>query len=121
MTNAGTSKDAVRVPAAIDFDTWKAHQWTNGVQIDQLPDLTTLIVQTQNSSYEITTICGRTGEVLVRGGGFFPHRTPACLSGASLGGSFLKLWGIYVGFKMEILHDGRPIVTSLVRSIAIMD
>jgi hypothetical protein len=120
LMDTGIPKEVTRIPAAADFETWTTREWTDGVQIDQFPDLETLIVQTQNSTYEITIICGRTGEVLVRGGKFFPERTPAHLSGASLGGSFLKLRGIYVGFKMEILHEGRRIITSLVRTIALV-
>ncbi len=108
-----------RIPAAADLSTWSRGEWTNGIQIDQFDDLSNLIVKTQNSTYEITIICGRTGDVLVRGGQFFPEKRPAQLSGASLGGSFLKLRGIYVGFKMEFMHDGWRIVTSLVQSIAI--
>jgi hypothetical protein len=35
----------------------------------------------------------------------------------ALGGSFLKLHGIYLGFNMELQHDGRTIVTTEVQSI----
>ena len=117
--NSSTGHNQTRIPAAADLSTWSNGEWTNGIQIDQFDDLSTLIVKTQNSTYEITLICGRTGEVLVRGGQFFPEKTPAQLSGASLGGSFLKLRGIYCGFKMEFLHDGWRIVTSFVQSIAL--
>jgi len=34
-----------------------------------------------------------------------------------MGGSFLKIRGIYVGFSLEFHADGRAIVTSRVRSI----
>jgi hypothetical protein len=39
------------------------------------------------------------------------------LAGSSLGGSFLKMRGIYVGFSMELCHEGETIITSPVRSI----
>jgi hypothetical protein len=77
----------------------------------------TITVRTENSTYEITVICGRTGEILIRGGRFFPEFTPARLAGSSLGGSFLKLRGIYAGFSMEVHFDKRLIITSRVRSI----
>jgi hypothetical protein len=108
-----------RIPAAANLETWLSRAWTDGLQIDQLDDLENLVVQTVNSTYEITVICGRTGEILVRGGQFFPEKTPAQLSGASFGGSFLKLRGVYAGLKMEFLHQGRRIVTSPVRSIGV--
>ena len=36
------------------------------------------------------------------------------LLGASFGGSFLKLRGVYLGLKIEFLHNGQRIVTSRV-------
>jgi hypothetical protein len=104
---------------AANLETWSRHEWKDGVQIVDLDDLETLVIKTRNSTYEITIICGRDGDVLVRGGQFFPQKTEAHLSGASLGGSFLKLHGIYVGMSMEILHEGRSIITSTVQSIAL--
>jgi hypothetical protein len=116
--DAGTSRiKTVPVPAAADLDTWSNHAWTHGLQVDALDDLETLCVQTRNSTYEITVLCGRTAEVLVRGGQFFPEYTSVRVAGSSLGGSFLKLHGIYLGFSMELQHDGRTIVTTEVQSI----
>ena len=47
------------------------------------------------------------------------HRSlPAHFSGASVGGSFLKVGSIGIGLRMEILVDGRRIVTSPVRDIS---
>ena len=121
MNTTITRRDATmcRIPAAAELETWSSREWSDGVQIDQLDDLESLVVRTMNSTYEITIISGRAGEVLVRGGQFFPEKTPAQLSGASFGGSFLKLRGVYVGLKMEFVHDGRRIVTSPVRSIGV--
>ena len=90
------------VPRAALLDAWSDEQWTKGIQIDQMAELETLAVRTQNSVYEITVLCGRTGEVLVRGGKFFPEWTPAQLTGSTFGGSLLKMGGIYVGMRMEI-------------------
>ena len=88
---------------------------TNGVQLRDLPPLTTLRVRTRNSEYEIVVSSG--DEVFVRGGQFFPSLTEARFSGASVGGSFLKVGWIGVGLRMEILADGRRIVTSPVYDI----
>jgi hypothetical protein len=105
------------VPADAILDRWTQHEWTDGIQIDDLPDLETLVVRTMNTLYEIIVISGRTGEILVRGGQFFPELTPAGLAGSSLGGSFLKMRGIYRGFRMELHHNQQPIVTTQVQSI----
>ena len=114
----GTSQlmTASITPAA-DLESWSNHLWTDGLQVDALPDLDTLCVRTRNSTYEITVLSGRTAEVLVRGGRFFPEFTSARVAGSSLGGSFLKLHGIYLGFSMELQHNGQTIVTTAVQSI----
>jgi len=82
------------------LDTWSSHSWTEGIQLETIEDMEKLVVRTENSVYEMTVICGRTGDILVRGGRFFPEFTEARVAGSSLGGSFLKLRGIYVGFNL---------------------
>lgn len=109
----------VRCSASALLDTWSSHAWEEGVQLEAMQDMETLTIQTENSTYEITVICGRTGEILIRGGRFFPEFTPARLAGSSLGGSFLKLRGIYAGFSLEVHFDKRLIITSRVRKIAV--
>ena len=109
----------VRCSASALLDTWSSHDWTEGVQLESMPDMETLTVRTENSAYEITVISGRTGDILIRGGRFFTEFTPARLAGSSLGGSFLKLRGIYVGFSLEIHFEKRLIITSRVRKIAV--
>ena len=93
------------VPTAALLNAWSNEQWTKGIQIDQLAELETLVVRTQNNVYEITVLCGRTGAVLVRGGRFFPVWTPALLAGSTFGGSLLKSGGIYLGMKMEFARQ----------------
>jgi hypothetical protein len=58
-------------------------------------------------------------EVLVRGGEFFPAFTAARLAGCTLGGSFLKMRSIHVGFRIEFAVGRGVIVTSPVRTIAV--
>ena len=105
-------------PVSASLDAWSSHDWTDGVQIETMPMLATLVVHTCNSTYEMTLVSPRAGDVLVRGGAFFSTPTRAYLSGSSLGGSFLKCHGTFVGFRMEFQHDGLRIVTTAVRSIA---
>ncbi len=110
---------SVSIPRGAILDTWISDPWQNGVQIDQMADLQRVHVRTQNSLYEITVIDGQGGEILVRGGQFFPELTEAHLAGATLGGSFCKMRGIYCGFRMEISRDGQRIVTSPVQTISV--
>lgn len=92
---------------------------TNGIQLRDLPPMTTLLVRTRNSEYHIVISSG--DEVLVKGGHFFPSLTEARFSGASVGGSFLKVGWIGVGLRMEILAEGRRIITSPVYDILTRD
>jgi hypothetical protein len=107
------------VPASATLSAWQHHPWSDGVSIDQLSPLDRLIVRTRHSTYEIVATEAGSAEVLVRGGSFFPEFTPVRLAGASLGGSFLKLRSVHVGFAIEFAVDMRAIVTSPVRSISI--
>ena len=107
----------VKCSASALLDTWSSHNWTEGVQLETMQDMEALTVRTENSTYEITVICGRTGDILIRGGRFFPEFTAARLAGSSLGGSFLKLRGVYVGFSLEVHFEKRLIITSRVRKI----
>jgi len=120
MDKDADRNNTVSCAAGALLDTWSSHSWTEGVQLKTIEDMEKLAVHTENSLYEITVICGRTGDILVRGGRFFPEFTEARLAGSSLGGSFLKLRGIYVGFNLEIHFDKRLIITSRVRQISLV-
>jgi hypothetical protein len=107
-------------PISPFLDAWLSHDWTTGLQTEDLPEQEFLTVETENSRYELTILCGRTGDVLVRGGQYFPYTTAARLKGSSVGGSLLKLRGIYIGFRMELHAQERAIITSRVRSIVLV-
>ncbi len=86
-------------PAGSMLDKWSDSGWENGLQIDHLKDLQSLKIRTKNSLYELTIVSAEQGEVLVRGGPFFPELAPVRLAGSTLGGSFLKAKGcVYIGF-----------------------
>lgn len=106
---------ATECRAAAQLDFWTLRAWDDGVQVDQLRALDRLQIHTRNSIYHI--IIGESGDVLVKGGRFFPEYTRAVVLGASVGGAFLKLGGIYRGFSMEIMFDGTRIVTSTVEAV----
>ena len=107
------------VPASGLLSSWSAHDWRDGVRVDELAALERLIVTTANSTYQIILVAPAGADVLVRGGAFFPVFTRARLAGSSLGGSFLKLRSVHVGFRLEIGTDRGFIITSPVRSVAI--
>ncbi len=101
------------------LDRWAAHDWNDGLRLDNLLPLDRLNVRTLNSTYEIVVMTPGTAEVVVRGGTFFPTFARARLAGASLGGSFLKLHAIHVGFRMELTSESQSIITSAVQAISI--
>lgn len=109
----------VPVPARGLLSSWSAHDWRGGIRVDELSALERLLVATANSTYEIILVAPERAEVLVRGGAFFPVLTPARLAGSSLGGSFLKLRSVHVGFRLELATDRGFIITSPVRTVTI--
>jgi hypothetical protein len=114
-----SSASATPVPASGLLSAWSSHDWRGGVQLEELAALDQLVVKTENSTYEIILLSSATADVLVRGGAFYPVFTAARLAGSSLGGSFLKLRSVHVGFRMELSSERGFIVTSVVRSVAI--
>ena len=114
-----SSESATPVPASGLLSAWSSHDWRGGVQLEELAALDQLVVKTENSTYEIILLSSATADVLVRGGAFYPVFTAARLAGSSLGGSFLKLRSVHVGFRMELSSERGFIVTSIVRSVAI--
>lgn len=107
------------VIAAALIDTWTAHQWRDGVLVDHLMVQDRLTVRTRHNPYEFVIVAPHAAEVLVRGGAFFPEFRRVRVAGCSLGGSFLKVHGIYIGFRIELVADSQTIMTSLVQTIAI--
>lgn len=88
---------------------------SEGVNVRALDPLTTLSVQTCNSTYRLVVSDG--DRVLVQGGRFFPEPTRARLAGSGFGGSLLKLDWIGVGLRVELNVGDQRIVTSPVRRI----
>src|SRR5207247_5544538 len=122
MGSARMNTTAIRpstVPAAALLSSWNSYSWKEGVCLDQLGALDRVTVLTRNSRYEIVVVGPATGEVLVRGGAFFPEFTPARLAGCTLGGSFLKLRSIHTGFHIEFAASSGVIITSPVGMIAV--
>jgi hypothetical protein len=111
-------RSPARVPGST-LDTWTKHDW-KGALLSQLAPYDRLIVRTRNSVYEIIVMAPHTASVMIRGGTFFPTFTPARVAGSSLGRGFLKLHGVYAGFQMELVADDRPIITTRVRTVAVL-
>ncbi len=107
------------VPATAVLDNWAHAEWTDGCQVDSTPVFQTLTVVTRNSLYQLIVLDPARGLVRLRGGQFFPDWREAQLAGCSLGGSFLKMRGIYAGFCMELHVDGETVITSPVTRLTL--
>jgi hypothetical protein len=112
-----TSIQPVTVPGAAVLGTWHSHTWDNGINLTELAAFDRVFVRTRNSLYEIIVSSPGSGDVLVRGGEFFPEFTTARVAGATLGGSFLKLRSIHIGFRLEFTLGQRFVLTSPVETI----
>lgn len=110
--------ERVPIPASGVLSAWSAHDWRGGIHVDDLIALECLVIKTENSTYEIILLSPDTAQILVRGGAFFPVFTQARLAGSSLGGSFLKLRSVHVGFRLELSTERGFIITSPVRSVS---
>ena len=115
------STERVPVPTSGVLSAWSAHDWRGGIHVDDLVALECLVIKTENSTYEVILLSPETAHILVKGGAFFPVFTPARLAGSSLGGSFLKLRSVHVGFRLELSTNNGFIITSPVRSVARAD
>jgi hypothetical protein len=107
------------LPESSEAEAWSKREWTDGVRIDELKELDTLVFETAHHTYQLTIVNPAIAEVLIRGGTFFLKSTVARVVGASMGGaSSLKIRGIFVGFKIELQIGKTRIVTSRVRKIS---
>ena len=108
-------------PTAAILSTWSDQNWqhADGVQLDRLERMQRLIVRTYQHAYEIFVRCGASGDVLVRGGRMFQDFTEATLVGSSMGGGFLKQFGVYVGLRVEFNIDGETVLTAPIFSVSI--
>jgi hypothetical protein len=108
-----------RPRVAASLDSWLARDWSQGVHLGTLDEFQQLHICTQNTLYEIIVI-NHCGDVRVRGGRYFPDWTAARLAGSTAGGSCLRRLGINLGLQMEFELDRRRIITSPVRTIAVL-
>jgi hypothetical protein len=112
---------ARRPTTSVTLEAWARCAWADGLDLDTLPDQQVVLVETRNTMYELVVAPGGSGHVLVRGGRFFPRFTPAHVAGSTLGGTIVKLYGVYPGLRLEFRLDGRCIVTSAIRRVARLD
>jgi hypothetical protein len=88
------------------------------LQLASCPALESIVVRTRSSVYELIVLSGDRGEVMIRGGRFFPEFRRATVAGSSFGGSCMKLRSICVGLYLELHTAGRLFVTSRIQAVS---
>jgi hypothetical protein len=119
MNQDATSGDRAPSHAVVmplgDFPTYQSN---DAIQLDSCPQFERIRVKTRSSVYDVIVLCGGVGDVLVRGGRFFPEFRRVRLAGSTAGGTALKLRSISVGFRMELHFNGESVVTSRVQTVS---
>jgi hypothetical protein len=90
----------------------------NGLAIHTLDAGAAITVKTRHSRYRLVVLDGRQHLVCAEGG-IFPEPTIVRISGATFGGSALKVGWIVEGLRVEFGLGPRQIVSSPVQSIVI--
>jgi hypothetical protein len=104
---------------AHSLERWSNFVWRDGLQIPDLAPLERLLIRTCNHLYEVIIVEPLRALVMIRGGEYFPEFTAARVNGSSTGGGFLKVHGIYTGFRLELNTEAQAIITSPVRQITV--
>jgi len=108
------------VPDIAPPGMWPTDDWLDEVNVARLSADDQIEVTTRNTRYEIVVTTPRTGDVLVRGGRYFPEFTAVHLLGSSLDGSSLKMRSVNVGARLEFAAGGRPVITTSVRAVRVL-
>ena len=102
----------------VTIDGWLTRETRSAILLDSCTPFERIVVRTRGSVYELIVLSGRTGEVMVRGGRFFPEFRPAILTGSTAGGTALKMRSLEVGLGMEFQTDEKFVMTSAVEELS---
>lgn len=120
VTDTSTWAARPRPHAGVQIETFAtAAESAGGIRLRDLAAFDRLFIRTRNSVYDVTILDGQSSRILVAGGFFLLGPVEALLSGATLGGSLLKVGWILQGFHLEFLHDRQRVVTTRVRDVRI--
>lgn len=112
-----SGSEALSLAVAMPFEELAARS-SDAVQLDSCPAFERIVVTTRRSVYDIIVLSGDAGEVMIRGGRFFPDFRRARVAGSTGGGSALKLRSICAGLSLELNANGQRFVTSKIQAIS---
>jgi hypothetical protein len=90
----------------------------NGLAIQAVDAGTAITVKTRHSRYRLVVLDSRQ-QLVCAEGGIFPEPTVVRISGATFGGSALKVGWIVEGLRVEFGLGPTPILSSPVQSVMI--
>jgi hypothetical protein len=88
------------------------------IRLEACRELERIVVRTRRSVYEIIVLSGKAGDVLVRGGRFFPKFRQATVTGSIFGGCGVELGSISVGLHLELQCGGGSFLTSQIVAVS---
>jgi hypothetical protein len=89
----------------------------DSIQLEACFEHEWIAIRTKRSVYDVVVLSGNTGEVMVRGGRFFPEFRRATVTG-SIFCAGVRLGSICVGMHL-LLDDGeKPVITSLIQTVS---
>ena len=115
LSGAGALSLAVAVP----LEDQATPQPDEAIQLDSCPAFQWIVVRTRQSVYEIFVLSGDAGEVMVRGGRYFPEFRRATIVGSTFGGSAVRVGSICAGCHLELEADGKSFVTSRIEAVSL--
>jgi hypothetical protein len=116
--NRTSGSGAPSLADAIPFEDMATLPSDDDIQLDSCPAFERIVVTTCRSVYDIIVLSGDAGEVMIRGGHFFPEFRRARVAGSTAGGSALKVRSICAGLSMELAVNGKRFVTSRIQTIS---
>ena len=90
----------------------------DAIDLKSCSELEWIAVRTRSSVYDIIVLSAEVGEVMIRGGRFFPEYRRAIMAGSIFGRSGVKLRSICVGLHMEFHFEGKSFVTSRIHAVS---
>lgn len=109
------------VEAFLVFEGRLLHTSAAAISLASCHQLETIVVNTRRNVYEIVVRDGKEGDVLVRGGSYFPEFCAARFVGSTSDGRAIKVNTIDLGLRMEFQIGRATVVTSAVTSVVRQD
>ena len=90
----------------------------DSIQLEGCLEHEWIVVRTRRSVYDVIVLSSNTGDVMIRGGRFFPEFRRATVAGSIFGAAGVKLRSICVGMHL-LLDDGeKPVITSRIQTVS---